>query len=512
MRAVIGLRWTWLVALCAVFGSLAFAPAAQAATDPLFVFTPSPQPPPPPPVPPPPIVPPPTGYLNGPCGLAVDSSGRFYVADYYHHAVDVFNSSVDPAQPWASYVTQLANVDPQDGPCGLALGSANNLYVNNYHRNVAKFGPSPSFAPGPIFPLPAADTEEHLPTGVAVNTTSGNVFVNHRTYVAVFDSNGIPVEEAGEPLVIGAGSLGNAYGVAVSQFPATLGRLYVPDAATNTVKVYNPAVDKANPVAELKDPFSKPFVSLRDSAIAVDRVTGDVYFADNLQPLHTERPQASVYVYSSTNTYKGRLKYNVIDALPPGLAVDNSIGATQGRVYVTSGNTDKASIYAYGPGSATSATPLPPLGSGLPAPGSSGATTTSNDEVAAQNLKRQSLTTLAGVSSHPFDDHPTRKPSSLGRRQALPQAPAKGRTSPDLGNRRLADCHHRRQRPTEAEGPLDRDQQGGPLRLHRPADLPLRQDPAGYDPKGAEELQKRPGRPGQLLSPDRPQRPRRRIL
>jgi hypothetical protein len=57
-------------------------------------------------------------------------------------------------------------------------------------------------------------------------------------------------------------------------------------------------------------PSSRPFVSLRDSAIAA--------------------PQT---------TYKGHLKYNIADALSPGLTVDNSGAITQGRVYVTSGNT-----------------------------------------------------------------------------------------------------------------------------------------------------------------------------
>jgi hypothetical protein len=363
--------------------SLATVAPAQGATDPLFVFKPTP-PPPGSKIPP---LPPPNGRLNGPCGIGVDSVGRFYVSDYYHHAVDVFNSNVNVAEPWKTYAGQVENVDPLDGPCGLAV-NGNRLYVNDYHRNIApyvveSFNPGPSFQPppsmsttaAPIFPLPAEDTAHHLPTGVAVDPSTNSVYVNHRTYVSVLDSAGNPIEEeSGEPFVIGKGSLGDGYGVAVSQFPATAGRLYVPDAATNTVKIYNPALDKAAPVATIKNPIdSGSFVSLRDSAIAVDRVTGDVYFADNLQPEYTEQPQASIYVFSSSNVYKGRLKYNVIDALPPGLAVDNSPTATQGRVYVTSGDSTNASVNIYGPGSGVFTTPLPPIGSGLQPPGSSGA-------------------------------------------------------------------------------------------------------------------------------------------
>ena len=339
-----------LGALCASLLALGIsAPSAfGSVNDPLFVFVPAPPPPPAQPSPPP------TGYLNGPCGLAVDSNGRFFVSDYYHHAVDVFTSG-------HGYAGQLANDDPLDGPCGLALDATNDLYVNNFHRNVAKFNPSPSFGSGTV--LSGAPLDSSQPTGIAVDAT-GNVYVDDRTYIQEYDSAGTPVQQ------IGLGSLGEGYGVAVSGFAGTLGYLYVPDASTNTVKVYDPATSLTIPKAEIKDPFNKPFVSLRDSAIASDRVTGDVYFADNTQPQFTEKPQATIYVYRPTAdpavyTYKGHLKYNIADALPPGLAVDNSAAptypaGTQGRVYVTSGNTTQAGVYAYPPGAATFSTSLPP--------------------------------------------------------------------------------------------------------------------------------------------------------
>ena len=327
--------------------------AAASVSDPLFVFIPTPPPPPAQPSPPP------TGYFNGPCGLAVDSSGRFFVSDYYHHAVDVYTSS-------PTYVTQLAGEDPIDGPCGLALDASNNLYVNNFHRNVAKFSPSPSFGAGTV--LSGAPLDSSQPTGVAVDPATGNLYVNDRTYVQEYDSAGTAIQQ------IGLGNLGAGYGVAVSQYiGGTLGYVYVPDASTNTVKVYDPATSLTTPKTEIKDPFNKPFVSLRDSAIAVDRVTGDIYFADNLQPNFTEKPQAEIYVYSSNNVYKGHLRYNIGDALPPGLAVDNSAGITQGRVYVTSGNTTQAGVYAYPPGAGTFSTPLPPTVSLAMSTGGSGA-------------------------------------------------------------------------------------------------------------------------------------------
>jgi hypothetical protein len=307
------------------------APAQGASGDPLFFFTPTlPEPPAPP-------TPPPTGHFNGPCGVGVDSLGDFYVSDYYHHVVDRFNSS-------HIFLGQSGG-DPLDGPCALALDSADALYVNDFHRNVSSGST-------------VLDSEE--PTGVAVDASIDRIYVDDRTYLAVYDSTGAPVMDGLQALQIGLGNLEDGYGVAVSEFPATAGYLYVPDAASDTVKVYDPAIDKENPVTTITGPGpNSSFSSLRDAAIAVDRVSGNVYVADNLQPLFTERPEAAIDVFDAAGTYLGRLKYKIVDALPPGLAVDNSTGSTQGRVYVTSGNTDQAGVYAYPPGSQ--------VGSALPA-------------------------------------------------------------------------------------------------------------------------------------------------
>jgi hypothetical protein len=338
-----------LATLCAAAVALcAAAPAPAAFDDPLFVFSPQPPPPPAPPTPPP------NGYLNGPCGLAVDSSGRLYVSDHYHDVIDVFTAGL-------GYVTQLVKVDPEGGPCGLALDSAGNLYVNSYHREVTRFGPSPSFGAG-------VQIDSSQPTGVSVDAATDNVYVNNRTYVSAYDPAGNPLLDGPDPLKIGVGTLGDGYGVAVSafpgdvNFPASAGRLYVPDASDDTVKVYDPATDAVNPV-EVIDGAGTPngeFVSLRESAIAVDRVSGDVYVVDNLQPANVEQPQAAIYVFDPNGAYRGRLKYNVVHGEPTGLAVDNSAGITQGRVFVTSGHTHFSGVYLYPPNAATKAVPLAP--------------------------------------------------------------------------------------------------------------------------------------------------------
>jgi hypothetical protein len=340
--------------------------AAPSVTEPIFIFSPTREPDPPPPYPPP-LIPPPNGFLNGPCGLAVDAAGNFYVADHYHDVIDVYDGDADyitpPVDGSRGYLGQLRSPDPLDGPCGLALGAGGELYVNSYHRAVQEFGPRPGFTPGPV--LTGAGVDSAHPTGVAVDPASGDVYVDERTYVGVYEPSGAPVEAGGEPLRIGVGTLGDGYGVAVSGYPGTAGYVYVPDAATDTVKVYDPATDLASPVLTIAGPPGG-FSSLRDAAAAVDRVTGKTYVVDDLQPALTESPHGLVDVFDPAGTYQGHLKYEVVVGGPSGLAVDNSAGPNQGRVYVTSGNTHLGGIYAYGPEAATTAAPL--VGSAPPGP------------------------------------------------------------------------------------------------------------------------------------------------
>lgn len=313
-----------LTVVCTVLAMGAATAPAQAAVDPIYVFSA--------PKTGANAVPPGTGF-NGLCGFAVDISGNLYVSDYYHHAVDVFNSTL-------VFQKQLANVDPLDGPCGLAIDSGGRLYVNSFHRSVVRYSLSP-------FPLVFSSTfssgtviDSQEPTGVAVQQGTSRVFVDDRDHISVYDTSGALLEE------IGAGSLLDGYGVAVVG-----GKVYVADAGTDTVKVYEPAVSTTAPTATVSGPPGG-FDSLVDSALAVDTLNGDLYVADRVGSRLTEHPEAVIDVFAAAGGYKGHLKYNVVDGPPVGLAVDNSTG-NQGRVYVTSGNGEGASFYAYTPNAAT---------------------------------------------------------------------------------------------------------------------------------------------------------------
>jgi len=400
-----------LLCICALAGVA--TPAQGAASDPLFVFTPTP---PPKGFP----LPPPSGFLEGPCGMGVDPLGHFYVSDYYHDAIDVYDQSANYNDPKATGATgflgQLPGIDPLDGPCGLAF-DATSLYVNDYHRAVIHYS---NFFEPPTTLVGPTSNGTHNPTGVDVDPATGNVYVDQRTYVSVYDASGAPVEEAGQPLQIGNGPLKDGYGVAFSQYPGTAGHLYVPDAASNTIEVYDTAIPQAGPV-EVIDGAETPkgeFVSLRDASVAVDRVTGEIYLVDDLQPKYTERPQAIVYVFGPDGSYEGHLKLLVTWGQPSGLAVDNSATATQGRVYVTSGNTAFGSIYAYGPGAATTAPIALPSSAQPPAePGAEqGEEAAAAAGAAAAPQPKEELSAPAAVETAPSPASPKR-PSTKAHRK-----------------------------------------------------------------------------------------------
>ncbi len=359
MRATIR-RLATLGAVLATFGALA-APAWGATGDPLFTFVPtaatSPK-----------VLP--SGYLIGPCGLGVDSSGRFFVSDYYHHTVDLFNAGGNPP----TYAGQLAGEDPLDGPCGLALDSTNRLYVNNFDRNVARFNAYPSFGSGTT--IAGAGVDSANSTGVAVDSAD-NVYVDDRTYVTAYDSSGVQLIDAGNPLKIGEGTLGEGYGLAIDATGASTS----PTPPMTRSRSMTRRLDKSTPVLTIAGPPGG-FNSLRHAALAVNRSTGVLYVVDNLQPQYAEEPAAQVDVFDPSltppNDFLGVLKYQIADALPPGLAVDNSGGANQGRVYVTSGNTNQAGIYAYAAGSQIGSSSPPAVGLVVSAAGSGGGAVTSS--------------------------------------------------------------------------------------------------------------------------------------
>lgn len=292
-----------------------------------------------------PPTPPPEGEIEGACGLAVTSGGNIYVSDYYHRVVDLFSGA-------GAYQSQVAlpgsnpvfGTNTLDAVCGLAFDSGGRLYANEWHEGVVRLQPSEA----------VIDSGES--TGVAVDA-AGDVFVDDRTRVVEYEA---PVQAGDPPAAeIDLGSLADAYGLAVSPSGA---RVYVPDAASGAVEVFEPATSLSVPVATIAPPGG--FVSLVDAALAVD-ASGEkehLLVVDNTQPGY-EHPKSAVYEFEAgpahSYVYLGRLPGAPIYGEPSGVAVDSSSGA----LYVSSGNDEGANVFAYSPYSAAPAAPLVPSAS-----------------------------------------------------------------------------------------------------------------------------------------------------
>jgi len=255
---------------------------------------------------------PPKARLEAPCGVAVGPEGETFVSDYYRRQI--------------LGIPSLDDYFPDNGACALA-NDPFNLYANYWHGGVV------NTATGIISSAPA--------TGIAVDPKTFDLYVNNRTSIAVYEAPVDPGDPPAFEIDPGpTGALKDGYGIAVSTFPATAGYVYVADAADHTVKVYDPAAPEPNLPVQIIDGAATAagrFVSLVDSSLAIDQSNGHLFVIDNTQP-GTEHPLAAVNEFNAQGLYRGALGHAIVSGEPSGIAVDESLSASAGRLYVTSGN------------------------------------------------------------------------------------------------------------------------------------------------------------------------------
>jgi hypothetical protein len=134
------------------------------------------------------------------CGVAVDSEGDVYAADY-EGGISVFDAS-------GAAMTTVA----VSHVCSIAVGPGGALYANTYEGPVSQLTPS-------SFPVTGATTYDAGTViaagpvvGVAVDPTSGDLYADERNAIAQYDGGGTLLGRAGS---VGEGALGESEGVAV---------------------------------------------------------------------------------------------------------------------------------------------------------------------------------------------------------------------------------------------------------------------------------------------------------
>lgn len=290
------------------------------------------------------------------CGAVEDLNGIRYVSDYYHDAIDIFSHGFG-----VEFITTIGEVDPGNGPCGLAVDSAGNLYVNTWHEDVVKLTPS-SYPPDQLTKYTETTVDASgTATGLALDEATGRLYVDDGTHISAYETSGEAVESGGEPLRIGVDPSGEYFGLAVSE---ASGALYVADAASGTVKVFEPTA-MTPPIAEI-DGAGTPqrgFAYLGDASLAIDNSEaspsfGHLFVVDDIQHGKSENPEAVVDEFNARGDYRTQISHWIVlegepkhpveywltDAEPSGLALNR-----EGEVLVTNGNTEGSVLDIFGP-------------------------------------------------------------------------------------------------------------------------------------------------------------------
>jgi DNA-binding beta-propeller fold protein YncE len=209
------------------------------------------------------------GQLNYPTGVATDTNGDVYVADFYNDSISVFNSK-------GAFVRRFPDPNRPTGR-GSSGAGGNGIAV------------------------------------VAVAVSGGKVYATDAYQVLVFDMQGKLLLQFGRPGP-GPEGLDHPNGIAVDP----KGNIYVSDSNHNRVTAFDPAGKvlwtTGNPITSLTSTSTNPFVLPRGIAVMPD---GSVLVADALAHKLVKLTSAgkSVGQYGDRGEEPGQLNF------PNGLAV-----------------------------------------------------------------------------------------------------------------------------------------------------------------------------------------------
>jgi DNA-binding beta-propeller fold protein YncE len=304
-----------------------------------------------------PLSPVPTG-LSAPQFVTIDASGNIYATNACTNTITIYAAgSKGDAGPIAIIGGPKTGLSD---PAGIALDSNLNIYVANAGApGVSVYKPLGSSAgllnETPIATISGSNTGLSYPQGIAVDSTSGNIYVADEDATSVYvypplESSTGTLNEAPTATISGLDTgLSSPEGIALD---SSL-NIYVADESASSVYVYPPLASSTGLLNET------PTATISGSdtglispyGIALDSTTGKIYVADALATsvfvypalgqsvgLPNEVPLATI---SGTNT---GLSY------PQGIALDSS-----DDIYVA----DTSSVFVYSAGSKGNIAPSP---------------------------------------------------------------------------------------------------------------------------------------------------------
>ncbi len=254
------------------------------------------------------------GQFNSPFGLAVDSAGNVYVADFQNNRVQKFNSSGAFLLKWGSLGTGNGQFNK---PWNVAVDSAGNVYVSDANNGrIQKFNSSGAF----LLTWGSVGTgngQFNSARGIAVDAL-GNVYVadSNNQRIQKFNSSGAFVTKWGISGT-GNGQFQYPYGVAVDGS----GNVYVADTFNQRIQKFDSSGNfllKWGGNGASDGLFQNPW------GMAVDG-SGNVYVADYLNYRIQKFTSGGVFVTKWGSSGAGNGQFSGAT----GVAVDGS-----GNVYV----------------------------------------------------------------------------------------------------------------------------------------------------------------------------------
>ena len=158
--------------------------------------------------------------LGYPRGLAFDSSGNLYAANYNFHNISKFDST-------GTFLSTIGSYPTLNAPTGITFDSSGNLYAANYSNNISKFDSTGTF----VSTIGSSGNLD-FPIGLAFDST-GNLYASNfsssSNTISKFDSSGT------FDTSFGSGNLNNPSGIAFD----SSGNLYATNAGADTISKFD---------------------------------------------------------------------------------------------------------------------------------------------------------------------------------------------------------------------------------------------------------------------------------